>query len=152
MAVVPTFRIVTRIAAPVEDCFDLSRSIDLHLESMAASRERAVGGVTSGLIGDGQEVSWEAHHLGVRWRMTSRITELVRPSRFVDEMVRGPFATFRHEHEFQEDGDSTVMTDTVEVRMGLGPVGPLADVFAAAYLRRLLMKRNATIKQRAEHG
>ena len=67
-------------------------------------------------------------------------------------MVRGPFATFRHEHEFQADGDGTVMTDTVEARMGLGPVGPLANAFAAAYLRRLLRKGNATIKQRAEHG
>lgn len=88
----PTLRIVTRIAAPVEKCFDLSRSIDLHLESMAASRERAVGGITSGLIDASQEVSWEAHHLGVRWHMTSGITEFVRPNRFVDEMVRGPFA------------------------------------------------------------
>lgn len=147
----PTLRIVTRIAAPVEKCFDLSRSIDLHLESMAASRERAVGGITSGLIDAGQEVSWEAHHLGVRWHMTSGITEFVRPHRFVDEMVRGPFATFRHD-EFRAAGHGTVMTDTVEVRMGLGPVGPLADAFAAAYLRRLLKIRNETIRKRADHG
>lgn len=119
---------------------------------MAASRERAVGGVTSGLIGDGQEMSWAAHHFGVRWHMTSRITEFDRPNRFVDEMVRGPFATFRHEHQFHADGDGTALTDIVEVRMGLGPVGPVADVFATAHLRRLLTKRNATIKQRAEHG
>jgi len=48
---VPTLRFTTDIGAAVEACFDLSRSIDLHLESMLASRERAVGGVTSGLIG-----------------------------------------------------------------------------------------------------
>lgn len=148
----PTLRIVTRIAAPVEECFDLSRSIDLHLESMIASRERAIAGVTSGLIDDGQEVTWEAHHLGVRWRMTSRITAFDRPHRFVDEMVQGPFASFRHEHAFQRDGEGTTMTDTVAVRMGLGPIGPVADIFAAAYLRRLLGLRNAAIKRRAEHG
>jgi ligand-binding SRPBCC domain-containing protein len=123
----PTFRIVTGVSAPVETCFDLSRSIDLHLESMVASRERAVGGVTSGLIEDGQEVSWEAHHLGICWPMTSRITAFDRPDRFVDEMVRGPFASFRHEHRFEADGDGTVMTDTVDVRMGWGRLGPLAD-------------------------
>jgi ligand-binding SRPBCC domain-containing protein len=148
----PNIRIVTKIAAPVEECFDLSRSIDLHLESMIASRERAVGGVTSGLIDDGQEVTWEAHHLGVRWRMTSRITAFDRPHRFVDEMVHGPFASFRHEHNFEEDGEGTVMTDVVAVRMGLGPIGPVADIVAAAYLRRLLGLRNATIKRRAEQG
>jgi ligand-binding SRPBCC domain-containing protein len=149
---VPTLRIVTAIAAPVEECFDLSRSIDLHLESMVASGERAVGGVTSGLIEDGQQVSWEAHHLGIRWRMTSQITEFDRPHRFVDEMVRGPFASFRHEHQFQEDGPGTLMIDIVAVRMGLGPIGRVSDIFAAAYLRRLLVMRNATIKLRAEHG
>jgi ligand-binding SRPBCC domain-containing protein len=149
--IVPTLRFTTEIAAPVETCFDLSRSIDLHLESMLASRERAVGGVTSGLIGAGQEVSWEAHHLGVRWRMTSRITEFEPPHRFVDEMVRGPFAAFRHEHLFTPgEGGGTVMTDVVDVRMGWGPLGPLADIFAAAYLRRLLRIRNAAIKARAE--
>jgi hypothetical protein len=46
---------VTDIAAPTGVCFDLSRSIDLHLESMVASNERAVAGVTSGLICEGQE-------------------------------------------------------------------------------------------------
>ena len=146
----PTLRLSTAIAAPVETCFDLSRSIDLHLESMLASRERAVAGVTSGLIGPGQWVSWEAHHLGVRWRMTSQITEFDRPARFVDEMVRGPFAAFRHEHRFAPDGEGTLMTDVVDVRMGLGPLGPAADVFAAAYLRRLLRMRNATLRARAE--
>jgi ligand-binding SRPBCC domain-containing protein len=149
---VPTLRLTTRIAAPAETCFDLSRSIDLHLESMVASRERAVGGVTSGLIEDGQEVTWEAHHLGLRWHMTSRITAYDRPHRFVDEMVRGPFASFRHEHRFEPDAGGTVMTDTVELRMGWGPIRPLADVCAAAYLRRLMVIRNAVIKARAEQG
>lgn len=151
-AVMPTLRFETKIAAPVEECFDLSRSIDLHLESMIASRERAIGGVMSGLIEDGQEVTWEAHHLGVRWRMTSRITAFDRPHRFVDEMVRGPFASFRHEHTFEKDGEGTVMRDTVVVRMGLGPIGPVADIVAAAYLRRLLRQRNAAIKRRAEQA
>jgi len=44
------------------------------------------------------------------------------------------------------------MTDVVEVRMGLGPVGPVADLAATAYLRRLMTIRNAVIKRRAEHG
>ena len=147
----PTLRFTTEIAAAVQTCFDLSRSIDLHLESMLASRERAVGGVTSGLIGAGEQVSWEAHHLGVRWRMTSKITEFEPPHRFVDEMVRGPFASFRHEHLFTASkSGGTVMADVVDVRMGLGPIGPVADIFATAYLRRLLRIRNAAIRAGAE--
>ncbi len=84
----PTFRQVTELAAPVPVIFDLSRSIDLHLESMVASGERAIAGVTSGLICGGEEVTWEARHFGVTWRMTSRIVEFDPPRRFIDEMVR----------------------------------------------------------------
>jgi ligand-binding SRPBCC domain-containing protein len=143
---VPGFRIVTDIDAPVERCFDLSRSIDLHLESMIASGERAVAGVTAGLIGAGQEVSWEARHFGVQWRMTSRITAFEPPHRFVDEMVRGPFRSFRHEHLFEPAGAGTRMTDVVTFRMSLGPV---ADLPVGLYLRRLLRIRGAAIRSAA---
>jgi len=44
------------------------------------------------------------------------------------------------------------MTDLVEVRMGLRPIGPVADPIARAYLRRLLRIRSSTIRTRAEHG
>jgi hypothetical protein len=44
------------------------------------------------------------------------------------------------------------MTDTVEVRTALGPVSPVADVAAKAYLRRLMVQRNGTIRRRAEQG
>ncbi len=151
--VVAGFRIVTEIAAPVEVCFDLSRSIDLHLESMIASGEQAVGGVTAGLIGADEEVTWVARHLGIRWRMTSRITAFDPPHRFVDEMVRGPFSFFRHEHLFVEQhGAGTRMTDVIEAGMGLGPLGPVADRAAIAYLKRLIGIRNAAIRARAEGG
>lgn len=143
------FLLITQIAAPTEICFDLSRSIDLHVESMVASKERAVAGVTSGLISAGQEVTWEARHLGVLWRMTSRITEFDPPRRFVDEMVRGPFSSFRHEHLFEAGGSGTRMTDVVRFRTRLGPLG---DAPAGIYLRRLMRIRNEAIRINAENG
>lgn len=146
----PVLRIVTDIAAPVEVCFDLSRSIDLHVESMAASRERAVSGVTSGLIGENEEVTWEARHFGIAWRVTSRITEFQPPRHFVDEMIRGPFALFRHEHYFESRQGRTRMTDVVRFRTRFGPLTPVTDLVAGAYLRRLMVRRNATIRRQAE--
>ncbi|MDQ6927104.1 MAG: SRPBCC family protein [Actinomycetota bacterium] len=137
----------TDIGAPVETCFDLARSIDLHLESMVASKERAVAGVTSGLIGAGEEVSWEARHFGVSWHMTSRIADYERPSRFVDQMVRGPFVSFRHEHRFEVHGARTRMTDVVEFQM---PVGFVMNLPTKLYLRRLLSIRNDVIRAKAE--
>ena len=144
-------RLVTDITASPDVCFDLSRSIDLHLESMVASGERAVGGVTSGLIRAGERVTWKARHSGVRWRVTSRISEFDPPRRFVDEMEEPrPFAYFRHEHLFEASGKGTRMTDVIEFRTRLGPLAPIADVAAGAYLQRLMRTRNATIRSRAE--
>ncbi|HVF14463.1 MAG TPA: SRPBCC family protein [Acidimicrobiales bacterium] len=138
---------MTALEAPVEVCFDLSRSIDLHLESMLASDERAVDGVTSGLISAGEEVSWEARHFGVTWRMTSRIVEFDRPRRFVDEMVRGPFVAFRHEHLFEGHGGGTRMIDVVTFRT---PLRFLSQVPVGIYLRRLMKIRNEAIRAQAQ--
>ena len=143
-------RLTTALAAPIERCFDLSCSIDLHAESMQASKERAVAGVTSG-IGLGEEVTWEARHFGVTWRVTSRITEYERPRRFVDEMQAGPLRGFRHEHCFEEHDSVTTMVDVVDYRLPLGPLGRLVDALAfRRYLHRLLLTRNAFIKAAAE--
>jgi ligand-binding SRPBCC domain-containing protein len=142
-----TFRMVTDIAAPVDRCFDLSRSIDLHLESMLASDERVIAGVSTGLICEGEEVTWEARHFGVTWRMTSRIVEFDPPRRFVDEMVRGPFTAFRHEHSFEPHGSGTRMIDVIAFRT---PVRLLVERPMGLYLRRLMTTRNAAIRQKAE--
>lgn len=61
----------TLIEADVEICFDLARDIDFHKESLKHSHEKAVAGKTSGLIGLGEWVTWEAKHLGIKQRLTS---------------------------------------------------------------------------------
>ncbi len=45
----PVIELKTDIAAPIEVCFDLARSIDFHQLSTGKTRERAVSGVTSRL-------------------------------------------------------------------------------------------------------
>jgi len=78
----PVIDFVTAINAPLEICFDLARDIDLHVESTPGTEERAVDGVTSGFIGLGEEVTWEATHFGIRQRLASRITAFDRPYHF----------------------------------------------------------------------
>jgi ligand-binding SRPBCC domain-containing protein len=143
--------LVTEIRAPAEACFDLSCDIDLHSRSMDASGERAVAGVTSGLIGLGEQVTWRARHFGIWWRMTSAVVEYERPARFVDEMRRGPFAAWRHEHRFEAHGDGTRMVDVADYRVPLGPLGRLVDTLVLRrYMRRLLVLRNTYIKRTAQ--
>lgn len=147
----PVIVLRTTVAAPPSRCFDLARDVDLHQRSTAASHERAVAGVTSGLMKAGDEVTWEATHFGVRQRLTSRITEFEPPNRFVDEMVRGAFRRFRHEHQFLSVPDGTEMVDIFDYTSPLGALGRLADrLFLRRYMTRLLSERNAYLKRVAE--
>ncbi|NIK71762.1 SRPBCC family protein [Paenibacillus sp. BK720] len=139
------------IEAPIDVCFDLSRSIELHMSSTSQTKERAVKGRTSGLIELGETVTWEAVHFGVRQRLTAVISEYERPYRFVDEMVEGAFKRFKHEHRFESRDGGTLMTDIFDYTSPLGPLGSLADVlFLRSYMERFLMQRNECIKLQAE--
>lgn len=147
----PAFEVSTRIHASVERCFDESLSIEAHTSSMARSGEQAVAGTTSGRIGPGETVTWRARHFGVRFRMTSRISQFEPPRRFVDEQVSGPFRSWWHEHVFEADGDSTRMIDRVEFSAPFGILGRIAErLFLERYMRRLILQRNAWLKRELE--
>jgi ligand-binding SRPBCC domain-containing protein len=148
---VPTIRVATAIDAAPERCFDLARDVGAHLRSTASTGERAVGGVTDGLLELGDEVTWEARHLGVTQRLTARITRLDRPVVFEDVMVRGAFASLRHVHEFVPRDGGTTMIDTFTFTSPLGPLGAIVDrLFLAGYMRRFLISRAHELKRMAE--
>lgn len=141
----------TIINAPVKVCFDLSRSIDLHMESTKHTGEKAIAGRTSGLIERGEMVTWRAKHFGVWQNLTSKITEFKSPDYFTDEMVSGAFKSFRHEHHFSETGGYTLMKDIFVFESPLGILGWLANrLILKKYMTSLLKKRNHVIKQTAE--
>ena len=147
----PTIILETRINAPIGKCFDLARSIDLHMKSMEHTEEKAVAGVTSGLIGLGETVTWKARHFGIIMRLTSRITKCDYPSVFEDKMVSGAFHSFRHTHQFLQNGNETIMNDEFDYKSPFGFLGMLADfLFLKAYMRKLLEHRNRVLKQTAE--
>jgi ligand-binding SRPBCC domain-containing protein len=141
----------THIEAPLELVFDLSLDIDAHRSSMSASNERAIAGVTTGRIGLGETVTWRATHFRIPFTMTSKVTELDRPHRFVDEQVCGPFRSFHHEHLFESVEGGTRMVDRVRFDAPLGPVGRLVErAVLAAYLQRLIAVRGEYLTAEAE--
>lgn len=147
----PVIYLETLIDAPVEKCFDLARSIDLHMESTKHTGETAIAGKTSGLIELNETVTLRAKHFGISQTLTSKITEMERPQYFVDEMVQGAFNAFRHEHRFEAIGSGTKMIDTFDYQSPVGLLGKLADsLFLKRYMKRLLAKRNDVIKRHAE--
>lgn len=141
----------TLIYAPMERCFDLSRSIDLHVSSTDGTRERAVHGVISGLISLNEEVEWKARHFGLPLWHTSRITVFDRPHHFQDCMVRGLFRRFCHDHLFEIQNSATVMKDYMEFEAPFGFVGRMLErLVLRSHMISLLTHRNAFIKQAAE--
>ena len=148
----PTIVLETLIRATPAACFDAARDLDLHVHSMAHSGERAIAGRTSGHIEMGEEVTWRARHFGFMHEHQSRITAFDRPRHFRDSMVRGRFRSFEHDHHFEPAGEgATLMRDVLAFRSPLGPLGALVDALVLkAYLRRMLERRNETIRARVE--
>ena len=147
----PVIELRTLIHAPIERCFDLARSIDLHKLSTEGTHEEAIAGVTSGLIGFGEQVTWRAKHLGITQTLTSRITAFGYPRHFRDEMLDGAFRMIRHDHRFEAAGNITIMHDTFEFESPGGVVGVLFNkLILIRYLRNLLLRRNQMIKAVAE--
>lgn len=152
----PNFSIVTDIAAPPRVCFDLARDMGFHVTSLAHTGERIVDGVRVGLIDQGQTVTFEARHFGLRLRHTAQITRLDPPAHFRDEMVRGWFRHFVHDHHFEPRPGGTRMRDVIDFGLPGGTAGQwLAGAWLERYLHRLLATRARGLKDEAQrrcHG
>ena len=149
----PAIILTTKIASDIETVFDLSRSIDLHIDSTSATNERAVAGRTSGLIELGETVTWEATHFFLRQRLTVKIEKFDRPNHFRDSMLSGAFSRFDHDHYFQSTTDGTLMTDTFDFMSPFGLIGRFANwLIIVRHMRKLLSDRNLVIKSVAESG
>jgi ligand-binding SRPBCC domain-containing protein len=149
-----TLEEITVIGAPIERCFDLARSVEVHLFGNVHWGESAVatGGITAGLVELGQRVTWRAKHFAVWHELTSEITAMKRPAYFQDSMIRGVFRSMQHDHFFRPlSEDSTEMTDVFRFAAPFPILGRLVEVAVLrTYMQSLLLERNAAIKQIAE--
>jgi ligand-binding SRPBCC domain-containing protein len=151
---VTTFTEVTIVRAPIDRTFDLARSVEVHLAGNIHWGEQAVAtaGVTSGLVGLGERVTWCAKHFGVWHQLTSEIKKMDRPAYFQDVQIRGIFREMRHDHFFRALSPiETEMCDVFTFAAPLPLLGRLAELlFLRRYMRNLLRERNAAIQQAAE--
>jgi ligand-binding SRPBCC domain-containing protein len=139
------------VQASLEACYALALNVEAHLASTHQTGERVVAGPADGQLKLGDVVTWEARHLGVRQRLTVRISAASPPHYFQDELVRGAFRTLRHDHYFEPVPGGTRVRDVFEFRSPLGFVGHCFDtLFLKRYLTRFLEARNAMLKQHLE--
>ncbi|MBK8785394.1 MAG: SRPBCC family protein [Chitinophagaceae bacterium] len=147
----PKIHLTSFIAAPIERVFDLSRSINLHQISTIATNEKAIDGVMNGLINKDETVTWQAKHLFKIRQFTAKITEMKSPDFFIDEMVKGDFKSFHHEHHFKAAENGTIMIDLLDFETPYGTFGKIVNtLFLKSYLENFLIKRNEVIKDYAE--
>lgn len=147
----PHIHLTLFIAAPVDRVFNLSRSINLHQISTIDTNEKAIGGVLNGLININETVTWQAKHLFKTRQFTSKITAMQSPDFFIDEMLKGDFKSFHHEHHFKAVENGSIMIDVVNFESPYGIIGKIANsFFLKSYIEKLLIKRNTVIKDYAE--
>ena len=136
-------RVETIVSVPISACFDLARSVSTHPLTTLKSRERVVSKHDRDLLELGDELTLEATHFRVQQRLSSKIVEFDRPTSFTDQMTKGAFKSFRHQHLFESllDG-ATKMTDILEFESPLGPLGRLVDrLFMRKYMERFIRER-----------
>lgn len=116
--------------------------------------EKAIDGVTTGLIEAGQQVRWRARHLGVKQTLTVQITAMEKPHFFEDRMTQGMFHSMDHQHIFEElEHGKVLMRDVFNFKAPLGVLGRLAEwLFLTRYMLRFLEERDQVIKEVAESG
>ncbi|WP_185205345.1 SRPBCC family protein [Chryseobacterium sp. C3] len=148
-----TIYLGTIIKADIQIVFDLSRDIDLHQKSTFKTGEKAIAGRTSGLIEEGETVTWRAKHLGFYQTLTTKIISMKKPYHFTDIMLQGAFKSIKHQHIFRQEGKNTIMTDIFEFHSPFGIIGKIFDaLFLKNYMKNFLLERNKLIKFTAENN
>lgn len=147
----PIITATTRIKAPIERVFDLSRSIGLYLPSTGDADEKIVVGKHEGLMEEGDEFRWEGSQFRFRQGLHIRVGSLEKPRSFTHEMVSGPFKRMVHRHRFEEDGQNTLMIEEFDYKSRGGPLGWFVEnSYLTAHIRRFLADRNKVIKKVAQ--
>lgn len=147
-----TIILKTRIKAPSKIVFDISRNIDVHQLSVSQTKEKAIAGKTTGLIGHNETVTWRGKHFGFYLQHQSKITEMDAPHHFTDEMIKGHFTFFKHEHVFEIQDDATLMIDTIHYTVPYRIIGKLFDfLILKKHLYHLIQDRNKLIKFLSEN-
>ncbi|OAH59146.1 MULTISPECIES: SRPBCC family protein [Bacillaceae] len=140
------------IKASIEVCFDLARNVDIHTQTASKTKEKVVGGVKKGLLERGDTVTWEAFHFGIKQRLTARVTEMEKPDKFIDIMVKGAFHSFVHTHEFIEEANGTIMIDKFQYKSPFGLMGVVVDkLILEKYMRAFIVSRAKELKKIAEN-
>jgi ligand-binding SRPBCC domain-containing protein len=144
-------KINTNYYAPIEKVFDTNRNIDIHQQSASKTKEVAIAGITTGIINKNETVTWKGKHFGVFLTHQSVISEMIFPTYFVDEQLKGNFKSFKHQHFFEQKENYVEVTDILEYETPFGILGKLFDrLMLKKHLTNFIIHRNSVLKNLTE--
>jgi len=100
------------------------------------------------VVRTGTRIRYRLSLFGIPMSWESRITEFVDNSHFADEQLSGPYSRWYHRHSFRAVDGGVEMTDDVEYRLPLGPLGRLAHWMVVRHqLRAIFDYRTRIIEE-----
>lgn len=150
----PTFERSIEIDASIEAVYAF------HLDTRNAARIASKGQEFVSIIGEFPLVEGGEVELKVKMKPLPgvqiwliHVTELVEPTLVVDELIKGPFASFRHEHRFSAlSSGGTLLTDHIEWKLPGGIAAKAFEGIAARQLEKSFIERQASTKRILEEG
>lgn len=85
----------------------------------------------------GTRILYSIALFGIPMKWQTHITDWQPEVSFLDEQESGPYAIWRHAHEFATHVNGTLIRDQVEYALPLGPLGRIAH---ALFVSRMLKK------------
>lgn len=131
----------TRYIAKVELPVSIGDAFAYHERPGALNRlvppwESVVPEYSDNSLDVGSKVILTTRVLGIPLRWVAEHTHYDPPRLFADRQVSGPFAYWRHEHQFEEEESSrSSLTDQVDYRL---PLGALGRIFGSGKARRTI--------------
>lgn len=100
------------------------------------------------VMAEGALIDYRIRLMGVPMRWKTRIDVWEPGKRFVDRQLEGPYALWRHLHEFEEVPGGVLMRDVVDYDLPLGPLGSIAHVaFVKRQLTAIFDFRHAAVEE-----
>lgn len=146
-----SIHLTTFIKAPVERVFDLCRNTTVFRKALEGRRETLSASASGILVNTGDTITLSARHLRKTRMITTKITEMSIPEKFVEELVNGDLGSFTFEHHFKPVENGTLVIDMLEIgelKDAIG--GMLGKWYLKKYFENILNQRNALIKLYAE--
>ena len=157
----PTLEFETTVAAPLEDVWAFHENVRESLPALSPPVDHVSIESADVPIRVGSRIVINARGpFGRPMKWVARIVEHAPPhavvfgeeARFVDEMESGPFKPWKHEHDFERvDEKTTRVLDRITYRVGLGPVGFVADrLIVRPRIRAMFRHRHAALRRAFE--